>query len=86
MDNESRVQLAETIKATIQKSKPVLEWGFAVNVWTSIKGDVRVYVNDSKRKAAAIIIIDQDGIVRADWLPGHSMTRCELKSILALPR
>ena len=55
---------------------------FGAAVWTSLKGDVRVYVNDKKRNASAILIIDQDGNVNPQWQPGHSMTRNELRAAL----
>ena len=84
MENTLRVAKANEIKAKIDQTKPVTSWGFTVSVWTSLKGDVRVYVNDKKRSAAAILIVDQDGNVTPEWQSGHSMTRNEIKSALEL--
>jgi hypothetical protein len=82
MENKERIEKAESLKALIDKTKPVIEWGFASAVWCNLKGDIRVYVNDKKRKAAAVFAIDADGKVKAEWQTGHSLTRNELKAAI----
>ena len=84
MENEVRIETAKSLKAAIDKTKPVTDWGFSATVWNNLKGDIRVYVNDKKRLAAAIFLIDQDGNVTAQWQAGHSMTRNELRAALGV--
>ncbi len=86
MENKERVQKAEDLKLAIEQTKPVVEWGHAVNVWTSLRGDVRVYVNDRKRKPSAILVVDADGRVTLQGQPGHSLTRNELVNALKLSK
>ena len=86
MENKERVEKAESLKSVIDQTKPVTEWGHRCNVWTSLKGDVRVYVNDRKDKASAILIVETDGNVTLQSQPGHSMTRHELIAALKLER
>jgi len=86
MENELRIAKAKDLKAVIDQTKPVTEWGHSCIVWTSLKGDVRVYVNDRKRKASAILIVDLDGRVTLQGQPGNSLTRNEIVAALKLDR
>ena len=91
MEDTLRIEKANAIKAQIDQTVPVAKWGFTAAVWTKIvpganacdpKTLVRVYVNDKKAKAAAIIIIGEDGKLTAGWQSGHSLTRNELKAAI----
>lgn len=84
----ARIETANEIKAKIDRTKPVTDWHMTTNLWTtpdngSTPGHVRIYVNDGK-KPAAIITVEPDGSVRAEWKPGHSLTRNELAKALQL--
>jgi hypothetical protein len=82
----TRIEKANAIKAQIDQTAPVAKWGFTAAVWTKVVPGpatlVRVYVNDKKGKAAAILIIADDGEIIAEWQAGHSMTRNELKAAI----
>ena len=88
MEDTLRIEKANAIKAQIDQTVPVAKWGFTAAVWTKIvpgakacdppKTLVRVYVNDKKAKAAAIITIGEDGKLTGNWQRGHSLTRNEL--------
>ena len=85
MDNTLRVAKANEIKAIIDRTKPVTEWGMTTNVWTQVNGEhVRVYVNDKTRKCAMIVVIDGDGKLTLQDQPGHSLTRKEIKIALGI--
>ena len=82
MENEERVEVAKRLKAQIDQTEPVTDWGFTCSVWTkpdSTGGLVRVYVNDKKRNPAAMLNVDADGAVTAQWFRGHSLTRDALR-------
>jgi hypothetical protein len=81
MEFIERIGIAENLKTRLLKTVPVADWGFTVAVWAPDGGNsVRVYVNDKKRKTAAIAIVDPDGFTQWQWQPGHSMTRDAIKA------
>lgn len=88
MENKVQLDKANEVKALVDASKPVIEWGMTSNIWTAPDGHggyrVRVYVNDKKRKSAAVISVSADGSVSAEWQSGHSMTRNELRGVLGV--
>lgn len=88
MENTAQLDKANTIKALVDASKPVTEWGMTSNIWARPDGNgghvVRVYLNTKKRKLAAILNISDKGLVTAEWQPGHSMTRNELCGVLGV--
>jgi hypothetical protein len=92
MENNLRIERANEIKAIVDRTKPVTAWGMTASVWTSPQAkddkdkprNVRVYVNDKKRQQAAVIVINEDGSLSAEWQKGHSLTRDELRAALGV--
>lgn len=80
-----RIAKAKEVKAVIDQAKPVTEWRMTASIRTTPRGPA-VYVCDRKGKYAAILTIDEDGNVSPAWMPGHSMTRNELRVALGVTK